>query len=139
MSFSISYYCNMSPPVSASPRSKRPGLSRTDYSVPPIAYKAGWRIAAFRATMLSVMRAEELIVNVFRQKSQLTRGGRHANMVVMSRENYDAIEDYRRKLPPYPPGVPDYLTQHTIFGLPIFIDNECECEVRIGSIPGGES
>ena len=76
------------------------------------------------------MRAEELIANVFHQKSRLAQSGSHANMVIMSRGNYDLIEDYRRKLPPYPPGVPDYLSQYAIFGLPIFIDNTCECEVR---------
>ena len=76
------------------------------------------------------MRAEELINDIFKQKTQLSKSGHTPEMIVMSKNNYDLLEDYRRRLTPFPDGVPDYITQYTIFGLPIFIDNGCECMVR---------
>ena len=78
------------------------------------------------------MRAEELINCIYKQKADLLKAGNRAEKIVMSRTNYDLLEDYRRKLPPFPPGIPDYLTQYTLFGLPIFIDNSYECEVKRG-------
>jgi len=76
-----------------------------------------------------VKRAEEIIATVFKQKRALVEAGRTPEKIVMSKSNYDMLEDYRRKLPPYPPGVPDYMTQDSLFGLTIYIDNDHECEV----------
>jgi hypothetical protein len=75
------------------------------------------------------VRAEELIASVYRQKRSLVEGGKAPEKVVMSKANYDILEDYRRKLPPYPLGVPDYITRDSLFGLPIYIDNNHDCDV----------
>ena len=76
-----------------------------------------------------VKRAEEIIATVFKQKRALMEAGRTPEKVVMSKTNYDMLEDYRRKLPPYPLGIPDYITQDSLFGLAIYIDNDHDCEV----------
>ena len=75
------------------------------------------------------MRAEELIATVYKKKRSLLDGGRSPEKIVMSKANYDILEDYRRRLPPYPPGVPDYITRDSLFGLPIYIDNDHDCDV----------
>ena len=76
------------------------------------------------------MRAEELINSIYKQKAELLKSGAKPEKIVLSRANYDLLEDYRRKLPPLPLGIQDYLTQYTLFDLPIYIDNSFECEVR---------
>ena len=76
-----------------------------------------------------VKRAEEIIATVFKQKRALMEAGRTPEKVVMSKSNYDMLEDYRRKLPPYPQGIPDYITQDSLFGLAIYIDNDHDCKV----------
>ncbi len=76
-----------------------------------------------------VKRAEEIIASVYKQKRTLIDEGKSPQKVVMSKSNYDMLEDYRRRLPPFPPGVPDYVTQDSLFGLAIYIDNDHECDV----------
>ena len=75
------------------------------------------------------MRAEEIIASVYKQKRELMRAGKKPEKIVLSKINHTTLEDYRRKLPPFPPGVPDYITQYSLFGLQIFIDNEQDCSV----------
>jgi hypothetical protein len=75
------------------------------------------------------MRAEEIIAQVFKRKRELLLAGEKPEKIILSRENYETLEDYRRKLPPYPPGVPDYIGQYSLFDLPIFIDNSYDCDV----------
>jgi len=78
------------------------------------------------------VRAEELINRVYTQKSDLLRSGHRPERIVMSRANYDLLEDYRRRLAPLPPGIPDYITRYTLFNLPIYIENDTECLVKCG-------
>ena len=75
------------------------------------------------------MRAEEIIAAVYKRRSEIVREGRRPEKVVLSKANYDLLEDYRRRLPPFPPGIPDYITQYSLFDLPIYVDDSCDCDV----------
>lgn len=75
------------------------------------------------------MRAEEIIALIYRKRQELVSRGRRPVKIVLSKENCDTLEDYRRRLPPFPPGVPDYITRYSLFELPIYVDDTTDCEV----------
>lgn len=74
-------------------------------------------------------RAEELILEAYRQKNDALREGRTIDRIVMSREHYDAIQRYRARLGEMPEGASDYLERYRLFDLDICV--EAGAEIRV--------
>lgn len=75
-------------------------------------------------------RAEELIVEIWRQRSVLTQTGRRPARVVLSPENHRIIQAYRARLGTLDNEQLDYLGTHDLFGLEIFVDPEVAVSVE---------
>lgn len=71
------------------------------------------------------MRAEELIVEIYRQRSLLIAEGSEPRTVVMSARHYRMIRDYHADLGALEGTASDYLGRHRIFDL----------EIAIGTVP----
>ena len=78
-------------------------------------------------------RAEELIVEIYRQLTERTGSGDDPSVVVLSRRDYDILQRYRDRLGELGPG--DYLERYRIFDLEFFVDDVQQPEVR-GRVPG---
>ncbi len=70
------------------------------------------------------MRAEELVVEIYRQKKELQAHNSKASQVVMSMEAWRHIQAWHRARGPLEraPHL-DYIHEDSIFGLEVFIDN----------------
>jgi hypothetical protein len=66
-------------------------------------------------------RAEELIVEIYRQRDEHVRRGNRPVRVVVSRKQYFVIQDYRLRLGEVAHGKTDYLDQYRLFDLDICI------------------
>ena len=66
--------------------------------------------------------AEELILEVYRQRGALAETGRTPRRVILSRAHYDLIQQYKNSLGRLPEGL-DYLERYRIFDLEICIDD----------------
>lgn len=75
------------------------------------------------------MRAEELIMHVWAQRKQLLASGRRPSRIVISRTDYQTIQEYHRGLGYLPGGVEDYISRYTLFDLPFFLDEGAPCTV----------
>lgn len=76
-------------------------------------------------------RAEEIIVEALRQKNEALSRGRTPTGVVLSRTNYDLIQHYHARLGEVQGSVEDYIGQYSLFGMPIYIDNDVACRVIV--------
>lgn len=74
-------------------------------------------------------RAEEIIAEAFRQKTLAVREGQTVTGVVLSRANYDRIQQYHARLGELSGEVEDYIGKYTLFGMQIYIDNSEFCRV----------
>jgi hypothetical protein len=72
----------------------------------------------------SPARAEELIVEIYRQIRAMSAGSQ-PKRVVLNRTHYDILQAYRARLGELPDERPDYLERYAIFGLELAID-DCE-------------
>jgi len=75
------------------------------------------------------MRAEELIMEIYKQKNQRMEQGLPAEKVIMNMKKYRMIQNYHRRLGPLDGSIPDYITTDSLFGLEILIDNRQETVV----------
>ena len=66
--------------------------------------------------------AEELIVEIYRQRSLLVEEGRTPSRVVISPEHYRQIQEYHRNLGEIAPGKVDYLGRYRVFDLEICLE-----------------
>lgn len=74
-------------------------------------------------------RAEEIIVEALRQKNEAVSQGRTPTGVVLSRRNYELVQRYHAGLGEVQGAVEDYIGKYSLFGMPIYIDNEVSCRV----------
>lgn len=74
-------------------------------------------------------RAEELIVEIYRQIQRLRTSG-HPTRVVLNRVQYDLLQAYRARLGELPDEQPDYLEKYAVFGLELHIDDCSEPRVE---------
>ncbi len=75
------------------------------------------------------MRAEELIVEIYRQRSELVEGGQKPVRVVLSVEHYKVLQAYRGQLGEPVSREIDYLDPYRIFDLEICVE-----EIEIPSV-----
>ena len=68
------------------------------------------------------VRAEEVIVEVYRQRSELVARGRSPGRVVMSATHYRLIQEYHARLGEAPEGGSDYIDRYRLFDLEICIE-----------------
>lgn len=69
------------------------------------------------------VRAEELIVTIYRDKLKLQEKGIQARRIVMPMNLYRRIKAYHAGLGDIQGQYSDYITDDEIFGIPVFIDN----------------
>ena len=69
------------------------------------------------------MRAEELIVEIYRQRAELVREGRAPAKAVMSGDHYKLIQAYRGRLGELSSREVDYLDPYRIFDLEICVED----------------
>jgi hypothetical protein len=76
------------------------------------------------------MRPEEIIVEVYRQKTELLKQGIKPARVILAGSRWDEIRRYKGRMGDLPDGAADYLGQDHLFGLEILIDNDVDCRVE---------
>jgi hypothetical protein len=67
-----------------------------------------------------MQRAEEIIAETYKQVREAREKGRNPDRVVMNRELWLRIVEYRRSLGVIAGPVPDYLSEDGLFGLEIW-------------------
>ncbi len=75
-------------------------------------------------------RAEEIIVEVYRQLREGLDSGLSPQKVIMPQVYWNRVEDYRRILGPLEGSAPDYLSEDSLFGLEIWYGKEQEIRVE---------
>jgi hypothetical protein len=75
-------------------------------------------------------RAEELILEAYRQRSEALSAGRAVSRVVMSRTHYELIQRYRARLGEMAEGSVDYLDRYRLFDLDICVEREAVLRVE---------
>jgi len=70
----------------------------------------------------AVPRAEELILEVYRQRTERAGAGGKPSRVVMNRRHYDAIQRYHALLGQMPDGAADYIGRYRLFDLDICVE-----------------
>ena len=84
------------------------------------------------------MRAEELIVEIYRQRSELVKEGLKPVRVVLSSDHYKLIQSYRGQLGELASREIDYLDPYRIFDLEICVEEIGTPQVEL-SDPGSDS
>ncbi len=69
------------------------------------------------------IRAEELIVTIYKKKSDLQDMGKRASRIIMTMESFKKIQKYHLGLGEVQGELGDYITDDEIFGIPVFIDH----------------
>lgn len=85
--------------------------------------KATMREKSIIDSRISEVRAEELIVNIYRDKLKLQEKGIKARRIVMPMVLFRKIRTYHAGLGDIQGQFGDYITEDEIFGIPVFIDN----------------
>ncbi|MFW5743254.1 MAG: hypothetical protein ACOCWX_01615 [Spirochaetota bacterium] len=67
-------------------------------------------------------RAEELILDVYRQRREASEQGRETTRVVMSLSHYRTIQRFHARLGEVPEGSTDYIDRYRLFDLEICIE-----------------
>lgn len=76
-----------------------------------------------KTTTNSSIRAEELIVTIYKKKLDLQEKGKIASRIIMSMEFFKKIKIYHLGLGEVQGELGDYITDDEIFGIPVFIDH----------------
>lgn len=77
------------------------------------------------------IKAEEILLLVLDAKKKILSNHKKPTKVIMHSKHYKKLKLYRATLGDYPEGMEDYLTQDTMFGLDICIDNNYGIQVTI--------
>jgi hypothetical protein len=76
------------------------------------------------------MDAPEIIVTVWKKKTEMRQAGAEPERLVLSSANYKKLQDYKNRLGALPHPERDYLQKDSLFGIPVFIDNSCPLSVE---------
>ena len=69
------------------------------------------------------MRAEDIIAQVYKHKTELEAQGKKPERIVLTRAQYELVQAWHLGLGLPPPGLQDYVSRYEIFGIPIFIED----------------
>jgi hypothetical protein len=75
------------------------------------------------------LRAEEIILEIYKKKNELYGKGIMPSRIVITKKQLDILLRYKASLGELPDNSMDYITEDTLFGLPIFLDNVEQCTV----------
>ncbi len=70
------------------------------------------------------VRAEQIIVTIYKQRNDILEKKGSPEKVIMSLENYKKVQYYRACLGSLENDEMDYIKKYSIFGLPVFIDDD---------------
>ncbi|TVR32907.1 MAG: hypothetical protein EA404_06135 [Spirochaetaceae bacterium] len=73
---------------------------------------------------------QAVILELWRKRQALREQGRLPQRVVLSVQNYRLLQQYHATLGELPNPDIDYITRYTVFDLPVYIDNNVECNVE---------
>ena len=76
------------------------------------------------------MEAPEIIVTVWKKKTEMQQAGSKPARLVLSVENYKNLQEYKSRLGSLPDPERDYLQKDSLFGIPVFIDNRRSLSVE---------
>lgn len=76
------------------------------------------------------IRAEELILSIYKYKTDLQDKGIQPNRIIMPMDYYRKIKIYHAGLGEIQGKFGDYITEDEIFGLPVYIDQVSEIHVE---------
>ena len=68
-------------------------------------------------------RAQELLVTLWRQISEMRKAGETPVRVVLDPSDYTAIQNYHAHLGTLPNKELDYISKYELFGLPVFVES----------------
>ncbi|MBN2617520.1 MAG: hypothetical protein JXR64_04335 [Spirochaetales bacterium] len=77
------------------------------------------------------IKAEEILILVLEAKKSMLKNKMKPSKVIMHSKYYKMLRMYRATLGDYPEGMEDYLTQDSLFGLEICIDNNYGIQVSV--------
>jgi hypothetical protein len=69
------------------------------------------------------MRAEDIIAQAYKYKSEFEAQGKKPERIVMTRAQYELVQAWHQRLGELPPGMQDYISRYELFGIPIFIQD----------------
>lgn len=75
-------------------------------------------------------RAEALLATLWGEIRSRRERGEDPELVVLSMDNYRRIQRYHAHLGNLPNADLDYISKYELFGLPIYVDDAVELEVR---------
>jgi hypothetical protein len=74
-------------------------------------------------------RPEEIVVEIWRRIRELREAGRRPGRIILSAENYRAVQAWHAGLGELSDPSKDYITKHAIFNLPVFIQKNMDVDV----------
>lgn len=75
--------------------------------------------------------AEEIIVTVYQQMTEIRQAGGIAEGILLTQDRYRQLQQYRARLGTLPEGMPDYITKDALFGLPIFAGSADDPAIQV--------
>ena len=74
-------------------------------------------------------RPEEIIVELWRRIRELREEGKSPGKIILSPEDYRRVQAWHLALGELPDPSRDYITKHTIFNVPVYVEAESEPNV----------
>ena len=79
-----------------------------------------------------VREAQELLLAIWKRRTELVEQGKQPEGVVLSRAQYDLLQSYNARLGELPNQQLDYIEKYRVFDLPIYVDNDSAMRVMEG-------
>ena len=75
------------------------------------------------------MRPEEIVMELWRQIRELREAGKIPEKIILSPLDYRLVQAWHAVLGELPDPSKDYITRHSIFNIPVFIEDEARPHV----------
>jgi hypothetical protein len=69
------------------------------------------------------MKPEEIIAEIWRQRTELIKDGRQPERVILTSADYKKVQEYHARLGELPKPDMDYIQKDSLFGIPVFIED----------------
>jgi hypothetical protein len=79
-----------------------------------------------------VREAQELLLAIWKRRTELVEQGKQPEGVVLSRAQYELLQSYNARLGELPNQQLDYIEKYRVFDLPIYVDNDSAMRVMEG-------